>query len=96
MLHELTKTSDFIAQQIARPENSHIFVSRLTFKAIFEVYRMAIRRQMKGSITSIDNLKQALWNTTERMAQHALGCQDLITRHSINVLRHGMTILVHG
>ena len=30
------------------------------------------------------------------MAEHSLRCQDLIEKHSINVLRVGMTILVHS
>ena len=46
-----------------------------------------------GSIASV---KDKIGQFTNNLAQHAINCNELIEKHSINVLRDGMTILVHS
>lgn len=47
-----------------------IFKSRMTFKAIFEIYKMAIKRQLeqRSNRGDIEKIKESLANQTERMA----------------------------
>lgn len=71
--------------------------SPLTFMAIYEIFKMSIKRHLSGHARSdISKLKESLWTVTDKMAQHSLRCSDNITRHSSNVFRQNMTILVHS
>lgn len=98
LLTELTQTAEHLEKEMAQEKYRNIFKSRLTFRAIFEIYKMAIWRQLasnqhRGDMTKI---KLQLATQTDRMALHSIKCKDIITRHSSNLIQPGMKILVHS
>ena len=67
------------------PKNKHLFKSRLTFKAISEIFKMVIKRElvrMGVNRANMSNLKEELGKQTKRMAEHSIRCRQLIERHS--------------
>lgn len=98
LLNELTQTADHIFLEMSEEKYLTMLKSRMTFKAIFEIYKMAIKRQLAFSTNKGDmiKIKKSLANQTERMAQHSLRTKDIISRHSTNLIRTGMRILVHS
>jgi hypothetical protein len=57
-------------KEMAEQKYIMIFKSRMTFKAIFEIYKMAIKRQLeqRSNRGDIEKIKESLANQTERMA----------------------------
>ena len=75
------------------------FISRLTFKAISEIFLVMIKRELsrKGvNSGNIAKVKENLKLQTQLLAEHAENSINLILNHSHGVIRHDMTILVHG
>lgn len=44
----------------------------------------------------INNFKENIRQKTEEMAEYSVKCIDLITKYAQNVLRDGMTVMVHS
>ena len=45
---------------------------------------------------NILKIKAQIKQQIERLAEHSVKCQDIIEKHATNVIRDGMTILVHS
>jgi len=56
--------------------------------------RKELRR--KGELGDVDKIKSNIMMRSDRLAEHSVKCTDLIMKYSINVMRDGMTILVHS
>ena len=70
-------------------------------KAIQEIYVMMIRRELGRKDSNIargdiKKVKKNIQKMTLNLAEHSEKCLNLIEKHSLNVLRDGMTIMVHG
>ena len=60
---------------------------------------MLIKRELgkkQVSISNIAQVKEKIGKFTKNLAEHAINCNEMIEKHSRNVLRDGMTILVHS
>ena len=68
-------------------------------KAFIEIYMMMIRKEISRKShkrPDIVKVKKNLHDMTLRLSDHSETCIDLIEKYSLNVLRDGMTIMVHG
>ena len=101
ILEELTDTIKYFNKMSAQPENARVFKSRLTFKAISEIFRnmisrdIAYRQKNEKSLEAKD-LKVKLNRLTKRLLELCNESKTLIQQHAVNVLRDGMTIMLHG
>mmetsp|Transcript_7911 Transcript_7911/g.12247 ORF Transcript_7911/g.12247 Transcript_7911/m.12247 type:complete len:120 (+) Transcript_7911:130-489(+) len=104
ILNDLISTIDCISKQIRKhPNSSPHLKSTLTFKAISEIYKMMIKRELvgknrvnKGATLDIRVVKATIVKKTKRMLEYIIESKRLIVQHSQNVLRNGMTILIHS
>ena len=81
------------------PDNNERFKSRFKMKALLEIYMMMIRRELakkSHARQDINKIKKNIHEMTMRLSDHSEKCLDLIEKYSLNVLRDGMTIMVHG
>ena len=98
ILGELNNICEYFTKQSSLKQNSRLFKSRLTFKAIAEIFVKVIKRVLQSNTKSHDiaKIKGNIKKETEALIKHCIQCSDRIERHSMNVLRDGMTILVHS
>ena len=90
---------DYFHFRSQEEENRRRFRSRLAFKALCAIFLKMIRKELgrRGlNLSDISQVKENIKAQTAKMAEHSQCCTSLITQHSQNLLRDGMTILVHS
>ena len=101
ILDDLTTTIEFFNKMGARTEHQGLFKSRLTFKAISEIYKIMIRRELsarlrKAGQIDIKEVMARITKQTRRFQDLSVDSKNLIQQYASKVLRDGMTVLVHG
>ena len=98
ILQELNNAIDFFAKKSMTAEHSHRFKSRLTFKALCAIYIKMVKKELgrSGVTGNFTKIKENIQLRTQRMATYSVNCQNLIVKYASNVLRDGMTVMVHS
>ena len=97
ILQELNNTIDFFTKKSMSSDKKR-FKSRLTLKALCAIYTKMVKKELgrSGLTGNFIKIKENIQIRTDRMASYSVNCPDMITKYASNVLRDGMTIMVHS
>jgi translation initiation factor eIF-2B subunit alpha len=97
ILQELNNAIEFFTKKAMGEEEAR-FKSKFTIKALTAIYLRMVKKELgrSGVTGDIRKVKENIKIRTEGMAKHSVKCIDLITKYAQNVLRDGMTLMVHS
>ena len=97
ILQELNNAIDFFTKKAMGSESKR-FKSRLTLKALCAIYTKMVKKELgrSGMTGNFTKIKENISIRTERMTNYSVNCHEMINKYAANVLRDGMTIMVHS